>query len=86
MQLPTISEHCPTVPQMIQLFSKNLSIKEAGQTSIGTHPARAPKGKTSKDRVQIIATLYTATARKPATAAFAGRTRVNDSHCREPRI
>ncbi|KAK4460797.1 hypothetical protein QBC42DRAFT_331511, partial [Cladorrhinum samala] len=32
----------------------------AGQTSFDTHPTRAPKGKSSKCRVQIIATLYTA--------------------------
>jgi len=31
----------------------------AGQTSIDTHPVRAPEGKTSKNRVQIIAhSLY----------------------------
>ncbi|KAK3368878.1 hypothetical protein B0T24DRAFT_342047 [Lasiosphaeria ovina] len=85
MQLPT-SQTVPPSASNATAFLKRLSMKEAGQTSIGTHPARAPKGKTSKNRVQIIATLYTATARKPATAAFAGRTRVNGSHCREPRI
>ncbi|AEO60400.1 hypothetical protein MYCTH_2309591 [Thermothelomyces thermophilus ATCC 42464] len=40
-------------------------MEKAGQTSIDTHPARAPEGKTSrKAGVQIIATLYTAVAQR----------------------
>jgi hypothetical protein len=54
--------------------------KHAGQTSISTHPDQAPEGKSLKIGVQIIATLYTAAARRPATAAFAGRSRVRGSH------
>ena len=39
-------------------------------------PPERPKARPRKGGVQIIATLYTAAARKPATAAFAGRSRV----------
>ena len=39
-------------------------------------PPERPKARPRKGGVQIIATLYTVAAQKPATAAFAGRSRV----------
>jgi len=61
---------------------------KAGQTSIDTHPARAPKGKTSRKPGYRSSPLsIQAQPRGPATAAFAGRARVKKgAHCRAPRI
>ncbi|KAK4198645.1 hypothetical protein QBC40DRAFT_89988, partial [Triangularia verruculosa] len=48
----------------------------AGQTSIDTHPAQAPEGKTSRNRgTDHRHSLYSRSTR-PATATFAGRSRV----------
>ncbi|KAK4140720.1 uncharacterized protein C8A04DRAFT_14688, partial [Dichotomopilus funicola] len=60
----------------------------AGQTSIDTHPARAPKGKTSRKSGYRSSPLsIQSQPREPATATFAGRSRVKKgSHCRVPRI
>ncbi|KAK3952626.1 hypothetical protein QBC32DRAFT_340928 [Pseudoneurospora amorphoporcata] len=58
---------------------------KAGQTSIDTHPAKAPEGKTSGNRgTDHRHSLY---SRREATATFSGRARVNKGpHCWAPRI
>ncbi|KAL0474503.1 hypothetical protein QR685DRAFT_510012 [Neurospora intermedia] len=44
-------------------MKKNLM--EARQTSIDTHPAKAPEGRPLEIGVQIIATLYTVAVKRP---------------------
>ncbi|KAF0323461.1 hypothetical protein GQ607_009358, partial [Colletotrichum asianum] len=56
------------------------------QTSIDTHPARAPKGKTA-DRDEIITALYTATETSPRPPSFrTGQEQPGVLHSRVSRI
>ena len=55
------------------------SEKKAGQTSIDTHPTRAPKGKTSRQGPDHRTLSIQPLLRE--TATFAGRARVKSANC-----
>jgi len=71
-QTPSPLPHLPSSTR-----ESNEKKAKAGQTSIDTHPARAPKGKTSRKPGYRSSPLsIQPRPRRPATAAFAGRARV----------